>query len=245
LQETASIGWLDLVAPVWFLACWFGYAVFADRAGGKPTLMQRMHEYRRAWLQMTLERENRMVDTQIVSVLVQNISFFASAAILLIGGLVAILGAREEAMAAISELPFAVVSPPRVWEGKVVLLILVFVYAFFTFTWSLRQFNYVTILIGAAPPKESAGTAEAINYIDRVARIATQAADYFNKAMRAYYFGLAAMSWFINPLLFMLATAWVVLVVWRREFRSRILRLLGPVGEPINATPGGQGQPSA
>ena len=41
---------------------------------------------------------------------------------------------------------------------KVLLLVVVFVFAFFKLTWSLRQFNYVAILIGAAPPPEDADT---------------------------------------------------------------------------------------
>jgi uncharacterized membrane protein len=225
-------GWADATAPVWFLACWMGYAWYADR-GGRRTLMFRMHEYRRAWLTRMIERENRIVDTQIVTVLIYNISFFASSTILIIGGLVAVLGAREEAMAAIAHIPGATRSSPLIWEAKILLLVVVFTYAFFTFTWSLRQFNYVTILIGAAPPPQLADTAEAARFAERAAQIASRAADYFNKAMRAYYFGLAALSWFINPLLFMLVSGWVVVVVWRREFRSHTLRLLGPVGEPI------------
>lgn len=238
-------GWADILAPAWFIACWIGYAWYADRGGGRRTLMLRMHEYRRAWMQRMLERDNRIVDTQIVGVLVNNISFFASSSILIIGGLVAVLGARDEAMAAIAQIPGAAAAGAQVFEAKVLLLIVVFVYAFFTLTWSLRQFNYVTIMIGAAPPPCEAAGEEARRLVDRVATVATRAGDYFNKAMRAYYFGLAALSWFVHPMLFMAVTAWVVAIVWRREFRSVVLRALGPVGEPISEpTAHRPGQPS-
>jgi uncharacterized membrane protein len=52
--------------------------------------------------------------------------------------------------------------------------------------------------------------------------------------MRAYYFGLAGLAWFVHPLLFVCASLWVVLVAWRREFRSTSLKILGPVGEPLD-----------
>lgn len=234
MAELAQVpAWIDVVAPLWFLACWAGYARFADRGGGRRTLMRRMHEYRVAWMRRMLERDNRIVDTQIVGVLVGNIAFFTSSSILIIGGLVAVLGAREEAMAAIARIPGAAMASPMVWEAKILLLILIFVYAFFTFTWSLRQFNYVTILIGAAPPPHEAGGEQATRLVERAAIIATRAGDYFNKAMRAFYFGLAALSWFIHPLLFMVVSAWVVAIVWRREFRSVTLHVLGPVGEAV------------
>src|SRR5690606_14424812 len=144
-----------------------------------------------------LERENRIVDTQIVSILVQNISFFASSAILVTGGLLALLGARDRALAALAEIPLAARTDPSIWEFKVLLLMVVFTYAFFTFTWSLRQFNYVAIMIGAAPPPETAASPESRRFLERAAEVATRAGDYFNKAMRAFYFGLAALAWFL------------------------------------------------
>ena len=61
---------------------------------------------------------------------------------------------------------------------------------------------------------------------ERTARIATSTGRHFNGGLRAYYFGLAALSWFIHPWLFVLLTAWVVWVIYRREFRSRLLATL-------------------
>ena len=53
------------------------------------------------------------------------------------------------------------------------------------------------------------------------------AAEHFNKALRTFYFGLAALSWFLQPYLFMALTALVVVVVYRREFHSHTLVILG------------------
>ena len=44
--------------------------------------------------------------------------------------------------------------------------------------------------------------------------------------MRTYYFGLAALSWFVHPYLLVALTVAVVLVVYRREFRSRTLETI-------------------
>jgi uncharacterized membrane protein len=97
----------------------------------------------------------------------------------------------------------------------------------------LRQFNYVAILIGGAPPPELAATAESLDYADGAAAVANRAAEHFNKAMRTFYFGLAALSWFLQPHLFVLLTALVVLVVYRREFHSHTLVAVGHTGAPI------------
>ena len=106
-----------------------------------------------------LARDNRIGDMQVVMILAQSNAFFASTSLLIIGGCLAILGrARPGDDRAAARFRASPATPPFVWEMKVLLLVVVFVFAFFKLTWSLRQFNYVAILIGAAPPPEQAGT---------------------------------------------------------------------------------------
>jgi uncharacterized membrane protein len=238
MQEViARVAWPDLLAPAFFLLCWVGYAAFADgQFGDRRSLMARIHEMRRVWMRRMLARENRIGDMQVVMILAQSNAFFASTAILIVGGCLAILGAREQAMTVLNEIPGVAAAPPFVWEMKVLLLVIVFVFAFFKLTWSLRQFNYVAILIGAAPPHDEADTPSGREYADRAAGVASRAAEHFNKALRTFYFGLAALSWFLQPFLFMALTLLVVLVVYRREFHSHTLTILGPTGSPV---PGG------
>ena len=227
----AQASWMEVLAPAIFLACWVGYWLVVDLLRlDRQSLMRRMDEYRRAWMRQMLVRENRMVDVQVVQVLVQNVSFFASSAILIVGGFVAVLGASEQARAIAAEIPFAERSSPLVWDLKILLLIIVFVYAFFKFTWSLRQFNYVAVLIGAAPYDHEP---ETLAMAEQMATVAGRASDHFNRAMRAYYFGLAALSWFIQSWLFALCSLLVIVIIYRREHRSAVLAVLGPVGQPI------------
>ena len=236
-QIIADIGLPDLLAPAFFLLCWVGYAVLADGPiGSSRSLMRRMHEHRRLWMRRMLSRDNRIGDMQVVNILAQSNAFFASTSLLIIGGCLAILGSRDQALAILNEIPTVGGKPPLVWELKVMLLVSLFVYAFFKLTWSLRQFNYVAILIGAAPSPEAAPSADALAYADNAAEVASRAAEHFNKALRTFYFGLAALSWFLQPYLFMVLTALVVLVVYRREFQSHTLDTLGQAGSAI---PGG------
>jgi uncharacterized membrane protein len=221
----SGIALADIIAPVWFLACWAGYSLYADRAHAPPSLMQRMHDYRRLWMSCMLARDNRMVDTQIIANLMRSASFFASTTMFIIAGLLAVLGAREKAMAVLAELPFADEAPAGLWDLKVLLLVVLFVYGFFKFTWAFRHYNYCLILVGAVPAPDRVSE-ETQRIAERIARIATSTGRHFNGGLRAYYFGLAALSWFVHPWLFVLLTAWVVWVIYRREFRSRLLRTL-------------------
>jgi uncharacterized membrane protein len=106
----------DLLAPAWFLLCWAGYTHYADGERGQRNLTRVMHAYRALWARQMLQRENRMVDTQIIANLMRSASFFASTTVLIIAGLIAVLGAREQAMAVLADLPFAVASSPLLWD---------------------------------------------------------------------------------------------------------------------------------
>lgn len=216
----------DIIAPLWFLAVWLGYTWFADRDRGVHNLNTVMADYRFLWMKRMLDREVRMVDTQILGNLMRSMSFFASTSLFIIAGLMAVLGARNEAMAVLLELPFTINSSPVLWDLKVLLLIGVFVYAFFKFTWAFRHYNYCLILVGAVPAHDQLDE-ESREIARRAARIANSTGRHFNRGNRAFYFGLAALGWFLHPWIFAALTAWVVLVLYRREYRSNLLETLG------------------
>jgi uncharacterized membrane protein len=211
---------------LFFLLCWIGYARWADRGSGHArSLMLRVAQLRHVWMRRMLARDVRIVDIQVIQVLVQSIAFFASSAVLIIGGAVAVLGSRDDAMRVIEQIPLAAHTPARVWEGKVLLVILVFVYAFFKFTWALRQFNFLSIMVGGAP-KPNAPEEVLEPYARRFATLSTLAGDEFNHGIRAYYFGFAAMTWFVSAQIFIAFTLVILFVLWRRDFASATLRAL-------------------
>lgn len=221
-----SITLINYVAPLWFFICWVGYSAFADYMGKHHgTLLAVTSEYRLNWMRQMLKRDNRMVDASLIGNLLRSISFFASTTIFIVLGLFTLLKYREEASSILVSIPYATPSSPVLWEGKIFLLVGIFVYAFFKYTWSLRQYNYACIVVGAAPPAEEHNEFFE-DYARNAARLVHNAARHFNMGLRAYYFGLAALSWFINAYAFMAASAWVVLVIYRREFRSQAIQYL-------------------
>ncbi|MEJ2455064.1 MAG: DUF599 domain-containing protein [Candidatus Thiodiazotropha sp.] len=218
---------LDTSAFIWFLICWIGYTRFADlRARKRLTLMSVMHHYRMQWMHEMLQREVRIVDSNIVMILARSATFLASTTIFILAGLLAVLGTMDTAMEVVGELRYAVQSTREVWELKLFALLLVFIYAFFKFTWSMRHFNYLSIMIGAAPSSEALPD-WSDNFAERAAKVSSKATNTFNRGLRAYYFGLAFLGWFLHPLVFIVATTLVVGVLYRREFKSGMLRELG------------------
>jgi uncharacterized membrane protein len=222
---------IDLIALLWFFILWAGYTIFAERRVEKRhSLVVAMRRFRREWFSYMLTRENRIGDIAALNNLFTNATFFASTSILILGGLVALLGTTEQVMNVVSDLPFARKETELVWRIKIILLILVFVYAFFKFTWSQRQFNFCTILVGAAPPPTNQPEQHAA-FIDMITNVASFSAENLNEGLRAYYFSMAVLTWFLHPWLFFPATALVVYILYQREFHSRTLYALRGVQE--------------
>jgi uncharacterized membrane protein len=216
----------DYAALLWFFVASFGYVRFASwKAQRAPSLLGAMNLYRRKWMERIVVRENRIVDSSLIGTLSNVATFLASTTVLILGGLVALLGTTEKAVDVMAELPFAVKGSHRLWELKILLLIGIFGFAFFKFTWALRQFNMLAILVGAAP---SAGgeVREEEEFVARATDVSVYAGENFNNGLRTYYFGLAALAWFVHPLLFAFTTAGVVVILYVREFRSPTLATL-------------------
>jgi len=223
-----SVTWLDVLAFVFLIVAWVGYAAFATRqhARNVPSLHTRMDVFRRAWMVRMIERDNRMVDVNIMRNLTRSSQFFASTTMLILGALIALTGYVQQALDVVSGLPFTVKGTQRVVEIKILLLVVIFVYAFFKFSWAIRQLNFCSVLMGAAPKHPADNPEQHAPHINRTARITSSAAINFNNGLRAYYFALAALAWFLHPWLMIVATGWVVYVLYRREFRSKTLHAL-------------------
>ncbi len=226
LLAVLPLSWLDAAALVLFAAAWTGYQWYSDHSETtRPRLGREMDRYTREWLAQMAGRDNRMVDVNVVRNLTRGSQFFASTTMLILGALVALMGYAEQAASVVAELPFTQQASERMWEIKIVVLLVIFVYAFFKFTWSIRQFGFSSILVGATKKPTPTPELYAV-HTDRIAAIVSFANRNFNQGLRAYYFGVAAMCWFLHPALMIVMTLGVIYVLYQREFRSQTLELL-------------------
>jgi hypothetical protein len=222
--------WADWVALGFFVVVWIGYAVFAKHwSDGKHSILAMTNRYRHLWMLQTTARDPRMLDGIITQTLSATPAFFCSTSILILGGLFALLGTTDKAAELVREIPFAEQTPILVFEFKILVLVVIFVYSFFRFSWSMRQYTFVALLIGAMPPPETfehEGAPNRQQYADRAAAMTGLAAETFNGGLRAYYFSFAALGWFFSPVMFVFATLLVAGVLYTREFKSEVLALL-------------------
>ncbi|MBU3054879.1 MULTISPECIES: DUF599 domain-containing protein [Pseudomonas] len=229
-----------LLAIFWFLVCWIGYTRYATWKGrDTPCLASVLHLYREDWMRRLLLRDNRIGDANVIGNLERNASFFASSTLIILAGILTVLGASDRAVSLLADLPFVQAATREMSEIKLLGLAMVFVYAFFTFSWCMRQYNFAAVLVGSAPMvgERHVTEQERKAFAERAARVISMAANQFNFGLRAYYFGMSMLAWFINPWFFMLITAGVVVVLYRREFHSDVLEVMvytqTPAAEPL------------
>ena len=131
----ALLPWIDWVAVVVFFCSWAGYAQFArQRSGSKRSVLGATNAVRRQWMLQATYREVRVFDGVVIQSLSSSPSFFASTTILIIGGLLAVLGG-DKANDLVPDLPFAARTSTLIFDMKLILMLGIFVYTFFRFTW--------------------------------------------------------------------------------------------------------------
>ena len=217
---------IDVLAFVLFFVVWMSHYYVINLSRWRvDTITAAMTGMREKWMLNVVVRGDSPIDAIIQTGLQQGVLFFASTTVLLIGGLVAGLGAAETGVSVLSELPLVTTSTTIQWELKILLIIFIFVTAFFKFAWSHRLYNYILIMIGAVPNRDTNEQALTL-YAKKLSLLHALAAKHFTTGLNAYFFALAAFAWFVNAWLFMVATLWVALVLYRRAFRSEFLRLL-------------------
>lgn len=210
---------LDALAIVVFLGAWITHYVVSELR--TDSLNSAMAERRRDWMRQMAEREARMPDSITNQGLQNGSAFFASTSLLAVGGALAALRAADDAIQVFAALPFGIATTTALYDLKILGFAGIFVYAFFKFVWAYRLFNYGSILIVATPTPRELGTRRMEIAIERAARMNIAAGRHFNRGLRALFFALAYLGWFLGPIPMISATIAVLIVLWRRQFGSQ------------------------
>ena len=213
----------DMLSLGFFLAVWIFHSLAADgKLFSRESLSTAMNRQREIWMRTMARRELRMIDTSIMTGLQQGTAFFASSSLIAIGGCFALLGATDEAIMVLADLPFVAAPARGLVEIKILGLVALLAYSFFKFGWSYRLFNYCAILIGAVPViKDEAGhKAETEAAVMRAARMNILAGKHFNAGLRGIFFSIGYLGWLVGPAVFIATTLVLLAVLVRRQFFS-------------------------
>jgi uncharacterized membrane protein len=136
-------------------------------------------------------------------------SFMASTAVLLTMGVLSLAGQADKLAQTWHALSFMGSSHPGLWIGKLILLVIDLMAAFFFFTVSVRFFNHVgymvTMPIEARPAHltpELAG-----RYLNR-------AGNYFSTGTRIFYFAIPLVFWLFGSLYLLIATLALIVALY-------------------------------
>ena len=217
----------DIFAFLCFLSCWVGYTRFA-RIQAKTTncIARCLHQHRFHWMYEVITRDVRVGEAALLANLERNISFFASTTLLVIAGFLTLFSQVEQLESVLNSIPFAVNASHFAIQIKLSLLAIIFVLAFFHFTWSMRQFGFLNVMIGACPIDIEGLNENLKKYAQQMAVVQDQAAHSYNYGLRSYYFSLAVIGWFFHPVLFVFASVLVVYILYNREFKSKAVRAI-------------------
>ena len=218
---------LDIISLFCFISCWSGYTWFARRKAKTTNCIAKcLHQHRIHWMYEVITRDIRVGEAALLANLERNIAFFASSTLLILAGVLTLFAQVEQLEMVIRSIPFTEYQNPTVIQLKLGLLAFIFVLSFFQFTWSMRQYGFVNVMIGAAPIDESGTNENLQKYAKQIAVVQDQAAHSYNNGLRSYYFAMAAICWFFHPILFILVSLFVVYTLFNREFRSKAVNAI-------------------
>ncbi len=218
----------DLFALLLLFAVFYFYPILSGRVLGED-ISDRMKAWRQVWAEQIMWRHERITDVGLVRGLIASVAFFASTTVLVISGLVALLGWSGEMSALLAQYPHLGVTTPELFALKIMALLLLAISAFFKFVWSMRLHGYTLLMLGALPPPDEPDRKYCAEISNRIAGLSYLASKHYHDGVRAYYLGFATLTWIYSAWLFFPTLALVVMVMTRRDYRSKSFELAGIV----------------
>lgn len=230
----ASFSLWDAAALGLLVLAWAGSTWIIEHPPKRyPSTSSLMADYRRAWMEVFVQRDPRIFDSQIVASLRQGTAFFASASMIAIGGGFALLGNAERLRGVAQDLG-TTSDPVVVFEIKVLVLVLFATNAFLKFVWSHRLFGYASVLMAAVP--NDPADPRTLPRARKAGEINVAGGRAYNRGLRSVYFGIGAAAWLIGAWALMAAVLVTLAVILRREFTSHSRDvLLDPSDRPGTA----------
>jgi uncharacterized membrane protein len=205
-----------LISTLFPLLCYFAYNIIVPQVEKlRPSLSVIMNMQRRRWVANASRRDNPF-DAILSGNIMGSVSFLASTAVLLILAIFALFGQVPALMEALNSLSLERVYTVADVQLHLLVMLAMFVLAFFAFTLSLRQFNHFCIMLGAMDHSEPTSDEE----LDAITRMNALGAKNFNSGIRAYYFSVATVAWFVSEWLPIAACVATILILAHREFFS-------------------------
>ncbi len=174
---------------------------------------------RSAWVENIMKSGNKdVLAVQTLRNAIMGPTFLASTAVLLIIGTLTLSSQGDKLSETWHALNALGARHAELWVGKLILLIIDFFVAFFSFTLAIRLFIHVGFMINVP----LAMNHKAIS-AEHVAMHLNRAGMYHSIGMRAYYLSVPLVFWLFGPHFLLLATAALIGVLYYVDRAPRML----------------------
>ena len=205
----------DLVS---FAMCVLAVAVYQmylhwrTRRDPASSALSGMHAARAAWVACVMAERRDILAVQTLRNSVMTASFLASAAVLLIIGVLTLSAQGDKLSGTWLALNMFGHVGAGLWLFKLLMLLFDLLFAFFAFCLSMRLYHHIGYLINV-PASSELGAAQPAH----VAAELNRAAIYFRVGIRAYFFIVPLLFWLFGPLWMMGATAMLIFFLYHLD----------------------------
>jgi uncharacterized membrane protein len=185
---------------------------------GRGTLNHQLHAVRRSWMNMHMRtaRDHRVFDAILMGHIMNSISFFGSATLLVLAGLVGTMVNVAALHAVVTALKFVSPMSEELFAVYLAVLTSALGVSFFSFVYALRKLAYTLAMMGGMGPAPGDDSASQIME-EQTARVLTEAVKSLNNGIRGYYFAVAALFLFVGPYTCMAMTLAMAFVLYYRQ----------------------------
>lgn len=219
--------WLHALAMALIFAFWTGYSSLL-RLFGRGSLNQQLHAVRQRWFHVHggISREHRVFDAIMLGHINSSISYFGSATLLVLAGLVGSFFNMSDIYLAAVQLKFVADVTVNLFTLQFALVTLILAVCFFSFTYAMRQMAYTFALLGGL--QEAPGsTGQQQVMAEQAATVLTEAVRSINSGVRGFYYAIAALFLFAGPLQCIAATLLLTALLFYRQLSSPTAMAIG------------------
>ena len=196
------------------LAVLAGYHLYflreLTRAPGR-TIIGLARDRRRLWVESIVARGDGILAVQTLRNWIMTASFLASTAIIISAGLLGFLVSSEEVSDLIHRINLLGDQSDALITVKMLLLVANFFAAFFSFSLSLRYYNYLALTINAA------GEGDRERVVDLSVDYLARGAAHYTIGMRGYYLAIPLALWLFGPVWLLVGSVVLTIALYRHD----------------------------
>lgn len=215
-----DFGWPNAFAIALIFGLWSFYGPIL-RLFGRGSLNTQLHAVRMQWLRVHhgVGREHRVFDAILLGHISSSISYFGSATLLVLAGVVGTLVNINHIYIMSRDLKFLSPMSADLFTLYFAVLTLILALSFFAFTYALRKMAYTFALLGGLQ-ETAADSPECVVMTEQAATVLTEAVRSINNGIRGFYYAIAALFLFAGPYVCMGATLIITGVLYYRQVFS-------------------------